>query len=105
MLREKGSKENAREVEKSRKTGMRSLAEMEHENVGPVSERRGQGENMKKKGETKMATERRTHRQREKKDSEQEKRDRKTKKGSDLDKETKKGGGGAGKPQNKPARG
>ena len=63
---------------------------------------------MKKKGETKMATEHRTHRQREKKDSEQEKRDRETKKGSDLDKETKKGGwrgGGAGKPQNKPARG
>ena len=48
---------------------------------------------MKKKGETKMATERRTHRQREKKDSEQEKRDRETKKGSDLDKETKKGAG------------
>jgi len=63
---------------------------------------------MKKKGETKMAMEHRTHRQREKKDSEQEKRDRETKKGSDLDKETKKRGGGgvcAGKPQNKPARG
>ena len=49
---------------------------------------------MKKKGEIKMATERRGHRQREKKDSEQEKRDRETKKGSDLDKETKKGAGG-----------
>ena len=49
---------------------------------------------MKKKGEIKMATERRGHRQREKKDSEQEKRDRETKKGSDLDKETKKGPSG-----------
>jgi len=48
---------------------------------------------MKKKGETKMAMERRTHRQREKKDSEQQKRDQETKKGSDLDKETKKGVG------------
>jgi len=64
---------------------------------------------MKKKGETKMATERWTHRQREKNDMEQEKKDRETKKGSDLDKETKNGAGRgcvcAGKPQNKPVRG